>query len=247
MAEIGRRTLHRSFGVVDRRVAGNAGQFAGELRGVAVRIELFAQRLCAAHVDFVHPVQVLVNAIEAAERLEQHGRCLLAYAGHTLDVVNGVAGQREEIGDLLGPDTEDFRDLVVADLALAAGNGYGGDIAGLGARLAAKLPEFFDGYTPDASLLHGDLWGGNWGAVAGEPVMFDPAVYYGDRETDIAMTMVFGGFGRAFYEAYESSWPMAAGHEQRLRLYQLYHILNHLNLFGRSYLGRAIDLMKSLL
>ena len=80
----------------------------------------------------------------------------------------------------------------------------------------------------------------------GEPVMFDPAVYFGDRETDIAMTMVFGGFGRAFYEAYESSWPMAPGHEQRLKLYQLYHILNHLNLFGRSYLGRAVDLLESL-
>lgn len=130
---------------------------------------------------------------------------------------------------------------------LAVSNGYGADVAALGERLSAKLPQFFAGYTPQASLLHGDLWGGNWGAVAGEPVMFDPAVYYGDRETDIAMTMVFGGFGRAFYEAYGSSWPMAAGHEQRLKLYQLYHILNHLNLFGRSYLGRAIDLMKWLL
>lgn len=132
-------------------------------------------------------------------------------------------------------------------VGLAVSNGYGKDVAELGARLSAKLPEFFDGYTPEASLLHGDLWGGNWGAADGEPVMFDPAVYFGDRETDIGMTMVFGGFGRAFYAAYESSWPMAPGHEQRLKLYQLYHVLNHLNLFGRSYLGRAIDLMKWLL
>ncbi len=129
---------------------------------------------------------------------------------------------------------------------LATSNGYGGDVAEPGRQLAAKLPELFDGYTPEASLLHGDLWGGNWGAVAGEPVMFDPAVYYGDRETDIAMTMVFGGFGRAFYEAYESSWPMAAGHERRLKLYQLYHVLNHVNLFGRSYLGRALSLFREL-
>ncbi len=129
---------------------------------------------------------------------------------------------------------------------LAVSNGYGGEIKELGQQLALKLPELFDGYAPEASLLHGDLWGGNWGAVAGEPVMFDPAVYYGDRETDIAMTMVFGGFGRAFYEAYESSWPMAAGHEQRLKLYQLYHILNHLNLFGHSYLGRALTLLREL-
>lgn len=129
---------------------------------------------------------------------------------------------------------------------LAVSNGYGSDVAEPGQRLAAKLPELFDGYTPEASLLHGDLWGGNWGAVGGEPVMFDPAVYYGDRETDIAMTMVFGGFGRAFYEAYESSWPMAPGHDRRLKLYQLYHILNHLNLFGRSYLGRALTLLREL-
>lgn len=131
-------------------------------------------------------------------------------------------------------------------LELAAKNGYGADVTEPGRRLADRLPLLFEGYAPQASLLHGDLWGGNWGAVAGEPVMFDPAVYFGDRETDIAMTMVFGGFGRAFYEAYESSWPMAPGHEQRLKLYQLYHILNHLNLFGRSYLGRAVDLMRSL-
>ena len=129
---------------------------------------------------------------------------------------------------------------------LAVRNGYGDDVADLGKKLSARLPDFYDGYTPQASLLHGDLWGGNWGAVAGEPVIFDPAVYYGDRETDIAMTRVFGGFGRAFYEAYESSWPMAPGHEQRLKLYQLYHILNHLNLFGRSYLGRAISLLREL-
>lgn len=131
-------------------------------------------------------------------------------------------------------------------LELAARNGYGADVTELGQRLADTLPSLFEGHAPEASLLHGDLWGGNWGAVAGEPVMFDPAVYFGDRETDIAMTMVFGGFGRAFYEAYESSWPMAPGHEQRLKLYQLYHILNHLNLFGRSYLGRAISLMSEL-
>jgi fructosamine-3-kinase len=96
-------------------------------------------------------------------------------------------------------------------------------------------------------LLHGDLWGGNWGAVDGQPIIFDPAVYYGDRETDIAMTKLFGGFGPAFYAAYEAAWPLAAGSEARLKLYQLYHVLNHLNLFGHAYLGQAISLMRSLL
>ena len=131
-------------------------------------------------------------------------------------------------------------------LDLAAENGYGADVSDLGVRLLQRLPVLLDDYKPQASLLHGDLWGGNWGSMDGEPVIFDPAVYYGDREGDIAMTMLFGGFGRAFYDAYQASWPMEPGHEQRLKLYQLYHVLNHLNLFGRSYLSRAIGLMREL-
>ena len=110
-----------------------------------------------------------------------------------------------------------------------------------------RLPVWFRDYEPESSLLHGDLWGGNWACCDGEPVIFDPAVYYGDRETDLAMTRLFGGFGRAFYEAYESAWPLAPGHRERNDLYQLYHVLNHLNLFGSSYLGRAQDLMQRLL
>jgi fructosamine-3-kinase len=131
-------------------------------------------------------------------------------------------------------------------LNLARSKGYGADLDGPGARLSEKLPDLFADYEPVASLLHGDLWGGNWGCVEGEPVIYDPAVYYGDRESDIAMTTLFGGFGRPFYEAYEKAWPMAPGHEQRLKLYRLYHVLNHLNLFGRSYLGQAQSLLGEL-
>lgn len=131
-------------------------------------------------------------------------------------------------------------------LELAAANGYGSAVKAPGNKLSRNLAGFFEGYEPVASLLHGDLWGGNWGSVNGEPVIFDPAVYYGDRESDIAMTMLFGGFGRSFYAAYEKSWPMAPGHELRLKLYQLYHVLNHLNLFGRSYLGRTLELLGQL-
>ena len=128
---------------------------------------------------------------------------------------------------------------------LAAANGY--DLQESGARLSDRLPDLFTNYEPVPSLLHGDLWAGNWGNVDGEAVIFDPAVYYGDRESDIAMTMLFGGFGKAFYDGYEAEWPMAPGHDKRLQLYQLYHVLNHLNLFGSSYLGRAEQLLAVLL
>lgn len=131
-------------------------------------------------------------------------------------------------------------------LGLAASNGYGGELQSLGDNLAGRLAELFEGYEPQASLCHGDLWGGNWGVADGVPVIFDPAVYYGDRESDIAMTMLFGGFGPEFYRAYERAWPMAPGHERRLRLYQLYHVLNHLNLFGAGYLSQALSLLRSL-
>jgi len=131
-------------------------------------------------------------------------------------------------------------------LELAAANGYGDRVTDLGQALSDRLQDFFSAYEPVPSLLHGDLWGGNWGSVDSQPVIFDPAVYYGDRESDIAMTMLFGGFGQSFYAAYQRCWPMAAGHERRLKLYQLYHVLNHLNLFGSSYIQQAAGLMREL-
>ena len=128
-------------------------------------------------------------------------------------------------------------------LELAARNGYSGSLQNSGRRLLNNIGNLFHNYWPEPSLLHGDLWGGNWAASAGAPVIFDPAVYYGDRETDLAMTRLFGGFGPAFYAAYAAEWPLADGHEQRVHLYQLYHVLNHLNLFGPSYLARAEHLL----
>lgn len=132
-------------------------------------------------------------------------------------------------------------------LELAKESGFIGELQELGQRLAEQLEAFFDGYEPAASLLHGDLWSGNWACSNGQAVLFDPAVYYGDRESDIAMTRLFGGFGTEFYAAYDACWPLESGYEQRCRLYQLYHVLNHLNLFGRGYLGRALGLMRELL
>ena len=131
---------------------------------------------------------------------------------------------------------------------LAARNGYGGKLQEMGRQLMQRLPEFFDGYRPEPSLLHGDLWGGNHAYTAdGTAVIFDPAPYYGDREADLAMTELFGGFAPQFYAAYRAAWPLDAGYATRKTLYNLYHVLNHANLFGGSYAGQAEAMMRRLL
>lgn len=124
--------------------------------------------------------------------------------------------------------------------ALAARKGYGGALQRDGERLMAGLDALFDGYQPVPSLLHGDLWGGNHGYLDdGTPVVFDPATYVGDRECDLAMSELFGGFAPDFYAAYRAAWPLDAGYAVRKTLYNLYHILNHANLFGGGYAAQA--------
>jgi protein-ribulosamine 3-kinase len=120
-------------------------------------------------------------------------------------------------------------------LNLAAQNGYA-SLCADGQRLLERMDFAFEDHEPVPSLVHGDLWAGNWSSLeTGEPVIFDPAVYFGDRETDLAMTRLFGGFGPDFYRAYEAQWPLTRGWQLRDELYQLYHVLNHANLFGAGY------------
>lgn len=110
-------------------------------------------------------------------------------------------------------------------------------------RLIERLPDLLDDTAIQPALLHGDLWGGNYLVDdQGEAVLIDPAVYYGHREMDLAMTALFGGFSRRFYEAYVATYPLDPGYEDRQPLYQLYYILAHLNLFGESYGGRVDSL-----
>ncbi len=133
-------------------------------------------------------------------------------------------------------------------LHLAARNGYDGRLQTLGEQLLATLPAFFTGYTPQPALLHGDLWNGNYAFLAdGTPVIFDPAPYYGDRECDLAMTELFGGFDADFYAAYRAAYPPDVGYAVRKELYNLYHILNHANLFGGGYVRQAEEMMVELL
>ena len=133
-------------------------------------------------------------------------------------------------------------------LRLAAARGFGSRLADAGERLLERLDAFFDGYRPAPSLLHGDLWGGNAAATDGDaPVIFDPAAYYGDREADLAMTELFGGFSARFHDAYRAHWPLDAGYRVRRDLYNLYHVLNHANLFGGGYAAQAERMMARLL
>jgi fructosamine-3-kinase len=114
--------------------------------------------------------------------------------------------------------------------------------------LLAAIPELLAGHEVQPSLVHGDLWGGNAGCTSdGTPVIFDPATYYGDREVDIAMTELFGGFSPAFYRGYNEVFPLDSGYEQRKVLYNLYHIVNHFNLFGGSYESQANRMISQIL
>ena len=137
---------------------------------------------------------------------------------------------------------------LMAQLRLAAGKRLPSRMIDRGERLAADCEAFFRGYRPAASLLHGDLWSGNAAMTAdGEPVLFDPAVYVGDREADVAMTELFGGFPADFGSAYRAAWPMDDGYRVRRDFYNLYHVLNHANLFGGSYVRQAEHSIERLL
>jgi len=133
-------------------------------------------------------------------------------------------------------------------LQLAAQNGAGHRLDTTGQLLLTRFPALFASYQPPPSLLHGDLWSGNYAYTSsGKPAIFDPAVYYGDREAELAMTELFGGFEPDFYAAYNAAWPLDDGYRLRKKLYQLYHILNHFNLFGGAYLNQAQALTDTLL
>ena len=174
---------------------------------------------------------------------EMHRHCEKRYGWHRDNTI-GLTPQHNQWSDNW---VDFFREQRLGfQLQLAERNGFGGELQSAGMNLQENFETLFGDYELSASLLHGDLWGGNWAASNKQPVIFDPAVYYGDRESDIAMTKLFGGFGRGFYSAYQENWPMESGYEDRLKLYQLYHILNHLNLFGSSYLGRAMQLIRDL-
>lgn len=140
----------------------------------------------------------------------------------------------------LGDWAEFWRERRLApQLGLAETDGHA-RLAERGWRLAEAVAALLADHRPEPSLLHGDLWAGNYGGDAqGRAVLFDPASYYGDREADLAMTELFGGFPDVFYRGYQATWPLAPGYGTRKELYNLYHLLNHAHLFGGGYTGQA--------
>ena len=162
---------------------------------------------------------------------------------------NNTIGKTPQINNVSSDWTHFWRTYRLGyQLNLARINGFKGNLQKLGEKLLIDLDKFFSDIKPLPALLHGDLWSGNYGYdEMGNPVLFDPAVYYGDRETDIAMTELFSGFSADFYSAYQNDYPLDSGYNLRKIVYNLYHILNHLNLFGSSYRHQAEQMMNILL
>ncbi len=186
------------------------------------------------------------NGILFGQKLAQLHRHYSDRFGFEIDNTIGSTPQRNQWTD----DWVDFwkKQRLGYQLELAKENGHGHRLYDLGSCLREQCGAFFTSYHPRPSLLHGDLWSGNWaGSASGEPVIFDPASYYGDRECDLAMMELFGHPGQQFVAAYNESYALEPGYKIRKQFYNLYHILNHANMFGASYAMQAENMMESLL
>lgn len=226
-----------------------AGMFAAEARGLAI--------LAATHTLKVPQVMLASDNFLVLEWLEMgksRGGAMLAerlgeglaalhqhtHAQHGLDHDNFI-GRLPQSNTFTTHWAEFYRDQRIgAQMNLARQHGLlQAEREKLLTRLCEKLPQILPNTEP--ALLHGDLWGGNYSGIVGDiPVMYDPAVYYGHREVEIAFTELFGGFPARFYEAYNAVFPLEAGYTERKALYQLYPLLVHWNLFGESY-GTQVD------
>lgn len=200
--------------------------------------------ICLEWLEFVEPTPIALTRL--GEQLAQlHSHTAAAHGWHQDNFIGTTSQSNAR--------SNGWRNFFRAQrlepqLELAERTGADAPTLEKGRRICESMDAFFGSYEPPPSLLHGDLWSGNWGAIGiGRPVIFDPAVYYGDRETDIAMTRLFGGFGSEFYAAYEATWPLDAGAVARTTLYNLYHVLNHFNMFGGGYLAQARSMLDRLL
>ena len=225
--------------------------FAAEARGLQLLAAAHGVRVpqviacieqpAALVLEWIAPGRDKASAAEALGRglARQHRSSAPTYG---LDHDNTI-GSTPQLNTPSRSWIEFFRDQRLgAQRDLAQRNGYlTPDRAWRLDRVMDQLDRWIDDDQVSPALLHGDLWGGNYLIdVQGQPVLIDPAVYYGDREADLAFTELFGGFGPGFYAAYHEAWPLDQGYAERRDLYNLYHLLNHLNLFGEGY-GSSVD------
>jgi protein-ribulosamine 3-kinase len=239
--------------------ASQVDMFAAEAEGLGEIARAGALRvplpICHGHtsdfaylvLEYVEPGRAAPDSLEQMGRqLAQMHRCTAAqYGWHRDNTIGSTLQLNTPAVDWVG-----FwqRQRLGFQLDLAANNGYRGKLQRKGEQLLSNIGALFRNYTPKPSLLHGDLWSGNYMIDnQARPVIFDPAVYYGDREADVAMTELFGGFPTRFYDAYQQAYPLAPGYRLRKTLYNLYHVLNHLNLFGGGYRSQAEDMIDALL
>jgi protein-ribulosamine 3-kinase len=181
--------------------------------------------------------------VKLGTQLARLHRTSQPYFGWSTDNCIGATPQPNPRSDNWPAFYRDHRLAHQFDLAANKGRKFEG-----AQTLLESIGSFFTTYTPHPSLLHGDLWGGNAGYdIESEPFIFDPASYYGDREADLAFTYMFGGFSSAFYDAYQKEYPVDAGFRIRKTLYNLYHELNHYNLFGGGYASSAQSSIDQLL
>lgn len=248
---------HRSY-FVKTNASSRLAMFEAELAGLQALAETrtlrVPQPLCCATtgaqaylvMEYIQPgVPGRESPATAGRQLAQLHRCVGQrfgwYRDNTIGATPQPNGQSKDWAVFWRENRLGFQ------LRLAADKGYRGSLQQRGERLLARCAPLIE-HAPCPSLLHGDLWGGNLTYDAcGNPVIYDPAVYYGDREADLAMTELFGGFPTEFYAAYREAWPLDPGYDVRKVLYNLYHILNHLNLFGGGYLGQAQGMIDRLL
>jgi fructosamine-3-kinase len=241
------------------RPASDAAMLAAEAEGLAALARCAAVKVPSvlaqgedAGQDFLllewlemGPLRDPVHARRAGTALAELHRCVGEHFGWPRDNFIGNSPQRNGESDHWARFFVEHR--LKPQLERAAAGGFRGSLQKHGEAICERASALFLEYRPQPSLVHGDLWGGNLGALTdGTPVLFDPAVYFGDRETDVAMSELFGGLPLAFYAAYRDAWPLNDGYEMRKPLYNLYHVLNHLNLFGRAYLGQAERMASSL-
>ena len=197
-------------------------------------------------------VEFINQGNKGKEFSEEFGRQLADLHRYENDLFgffeNNFIGSNEQINQPQCTDWATFYwdNRLMYQFRLAEKNGYVTDeLRKAFLQLENKIHEILDDIVERPSLLHGDLWGGNYIVDEfGKPVLIDPAVYYGHREADLAMTKIFGGFDSAFYSAYHEALPLQNGYKERENIYKLYHIFNHLNLFGGTYYEQTVNLIK---